>query len=167
MHKTKEITKKNKQHIQWQPLLSSSPWKCYAHSNTSTWLRSSSSQIIITNHIQSKPSALRNTWTMTLWSQHPASNHSGVSGKACSDPGALQSQSFIKGYSCILLFLSVALLIATWVIWQASLHNTIVWITEPTWETWGECHLAFHSGEIEIQNKPIRDFGSSTLDGDL
>lgn len=33
--------------------------------NTSTWLRSSSSRIIITNHIQSKPLALGNTWTMT------------------------------------------------------------------------------------------------------
>lgn len=29
------------------------------------------------------------------------------------------------------------------------------------------CHLAFHSGEIEIQNKPDRDFGSSALDGEL
>lgn len=74
--------------------------------------------------------------------QHPASEHSRVSGKTCSNRRALQSQSFIKHYSYILRFLSVALLIETWVIWQASLHNTIVWITEPTWETWGEMSLS-------------------------
>lgn len=74
--------------------------------------------------------------------RHPASEHSCVSGNACSDPGALQSQCFIKSYSCIVLLLSVAILIETWVIWQASLHNTIVWITEPTWETWGEMSLS-------------------------
>jgi len=58
--------------------------------------------------------------------RHPASEHSCVSGKACSDPGALQSHCLIKSYSCIVLLLSVALLIKTCVIWQASLHNTIV-----------------------------------------
>ncbi len=125
-----------KQHTQWQSPLSNSPWKCCAQKH----LNMTQIFIIPDHHHKSHPVK---TFSVRKYVnhdivQHHASEHSRVSGKTCSDPRALQSQSFIKHYSCILRFLSVALLIETWVIWQASLHNTIVWITEPTWEPWGE-----------------------------
>lgn len=100
--------------------------------------------------------------------QHPASEHSRVSGKTCRDPRALQSQSFIKHYSCILRFLNV---------WHYSLKHGLsgrhLYITplcesqSPHGRHEARCHLAFHSGETEIQNKRDRDFGSSVLDGQL